>query len=258
MYETIKYEVEQGICRIILNRPDVLNSFNAKMNKEVTDAFKQAGKDPDVRVIVLTGEGRAFSAGEDLANVQGDDFSYGDTLRKRYNPMIKQIASTEKPVIAAINGVAAGAGASAALACDFRIATRKASIIMAFVNIGLVPDSGAMYYLPRLVGMSKAIEMAYLGDKVTADEAHRIGLVNAVADEDHFEEEVNRLATRLAHSATKAIGLIKRALYHNMEVGLEDALEYEAYCQEIAGNTEDHKEGVDAFFNKRKPEFKGR
>lgn len=258
MYETILYQVEEGICRISMNRTDVLNSFNEQMNREMTDAFKKADRDPEVRVIVLTGEGRAFSAGEDLANVKSGDVSYGDILRKRYNPMIKQIVNTEKPVIAAINGVAAGAGCSVALACDFRIATKKASFIQAFVNIGLVPDSGAMYFLPRLVGMAKAIELTYLGDKISAEEAERIGLIHRAVDDEQFVDEVNQLAKRLAGSATRAIGLIKRALYHNMEVGLEEALEYEAHCQEIAGRTEDHQEGVKAFYEKRKPQYKGK
>ncbi|GIM47762.1 enoyl-CoA hydratase [Collibacillus ludicampi] len=258
MYETIMYEITEGIAKITLNRPDKFNAFTEQMHKELIDALKQAGKSQDVRCLVLTGAGKAFNAGQDLAEVQEGDVDFAGFLRERYNPLIMQIRQTEKPVIAAVNGVAAGAGMSLALASDIRLASEKASFINAFVNIGLVPDSGGCYFLPRIVGIGKALELAMTGSKVTAEEAYRIGLVNHVFPADSFEADVMEYAIKLAKLPTKAIGLIKRAMYKGLHMTLEETLEYEAYTQQIAGNTEDHKEGVSAFFEKRNPVFKGK
>ncbi|MFF0829312.1 enoyl-CoA hydratase-related protein [Brevibacillus sp. NPDC003359] len=259
MYETILYEVSEGVAVLTLNRPDKFNAFTAVMNKEITDALKQAQKDADVRCIVLTGAGRAFNAGQDLSDVSGGgDVDYGGFLRDRYNPMILQFQKTEKPIIAAVNGVAAGAGMSVALACDIRLASEKASFVNAFVNIGLVPDSGGCYFLPRIVGIGKALELAMTGEKVSAEEALRIGLVNQVYPAESFMEDALAYAHKLASLPTKGIGLIKRTMYKGLEMGLEETLEYEAFAQEAAGSTEDHKEGVTAFMEKRAPRFTGR
>ncbi|WJQ80783.1 enoyl-CoA hydratase-related protein [Brevibacillus brevis] len=259
MYETILYEVSEGVAVVTLNRPDKFNAFTAVMNKEITDALKQAQKDADVRCIVLTGAGKAFNAGQDLSDVAGGgDVDYGAFLRDRYNPMILQFQKTEKPIIAAVNGVAAGAGMSVALACDIRLASEKASFVNAFVNIGLVPDSGGCYFLPRIVGIGKALELAMTGEKVSAEEALRIGLVNQVYPAESFMEDVLAYAHKLASLPTKGIGLIKRTMYKGLEMGLEETLEYEAFAQEAAGSTEDHKEGVTAFMEKRAPRFTGR
>ncbi|CAM3411808.1 2-(1,2-epoxy-1,2-dihydrophenyl)acetyl-CoA isomerase [Brevibacillus invocatus] len=258
MYETILYEVSEGVAILTMNRPDKFNAFNERMNKEITDALKQAQKDPEVRCILLTGAGRAFNAGQDLGDVLEGDVDFGGFLRNRYNPMILQFQKTEKPIIAAINGVAAGAGMSIALACDIRLASDKASLVNAFVNIGLVPDSGGCYYLPRIVGMGKALELAMTGEKVPAEEALRLGLVNQVYPTEQFWEESLAYARKLAALPTRGIGLIKRTMYKGLELGLEETLEYEAYAQEIAGQTADYKEGVNAFMEKRAPRFTGR
>ena len=209
MFETIKYEVKNGVAWLTLNRPDKLNAFTEQMNTEIGQALRDAAKSLEVRCLVITGEGRAFCSGEDLGGL-GDETNHGEILRNRYNPMVKQLAALEKPVIAAINGVAAGAGVSLALACDFRLASEKASLVEAFIHIGLIPDSGNLYYLPRLIGQAKALELAILGEKISAAEAKSIGLVTKVVPVDNWIDEVTAFAERLAKMPTKAIGLIKR------------------------------------------------
>ncbi|MGO4887682.1 enoyl-CoA hydratase-related protein [Anaerobacillus sp. MEB173] len=256
MFETIDYKVENAVAYITLNRPDKLNAFTETMNREIIKALKEANKDKETRCIVITGNGRAFSSGEDLASVN-DDTDHAEFLRKRYNPMVRQLAMTEKPIIAAVNGVAAGAGMSLALACDFRLASEKASFIEAFIHIGLVPDSGNLYYLPRLLGHAKALELAVLGEKVSAEKAKELGLVTEVFEIDNFDSEIRRFAERLAAMPTKAIGLIKRYLQKSWQHDLNEMLEMEAYAQRTAGLTHDHKEGVQAFVEKRKPVFNG-
>ncbi|MGG1253433.1 enoyl-CoA hydratase-related protein [Brevibacillus agri] len=258
MYETILYEVSEGVAVVTLNRPDKFNAFTEVMHKEIIAALKEAQKDDAVRCILLTGAGRAFNAGQDLGEVSGEDIDFGGFLRKRYNPMILQLQKTEKPIVAAVNGVAAGAGMSLALACDIRLASEKASFVNAFVSIGLVPDSGGCYFLPRIVGIGKALELAMTGEKVSAEEALRIGLVNKVYPAERFMEEAVAYARKLAALPTRGIGLIKRTMYKGLEMGLEETLDYEAYAQEVAGSTADHKEGVAAFMEKRAPRFTGR
>ena len=258
-YETILYNVDEGVLTITLSRPDVLNAFNRKMTDELQDAFKKAERDPAVRCIVLTGAGRAFSSGEDLKSRSAEgDSDFGATLRQRYNPLVSKMRNIEKPVLGSINGVAAGAGCSIALACDLRIASEKARFMEVFVRVGLVPDSGSSFLLPRLVGLGKALEMAFLGDEMGAEEALRTGLVNRVVPAEELESATRELALRLAKSPTKAIGLAKRAINRALTMDLDQALDYEVYGQETAGASDDYKEGIAAFLEKRAPNFTGR
>jgi 2-(1,2-epoxy-1,2-dihydrophenyl)acetyl-CoA isomerase len=258
MYQAIRYEVKDGIATITFHRPERFNAFTEQMHRELLDAFVTAGKEQEVRCIVLTGAGKAFNAGQDLTEAkQREEIDFTDILRKRYNPLVIQIRRTEKPVIAAVNGAAAGAGMSIALACDIRLASEQATFVNAFVNIGLVPDAGGCYFLPRIVGIGKALELAMTGSRISAEEAMRIGLVNQVFPAETFREEVTAYARKLAHLPPKAVGLIKQAMYKSLHMSLEETLEYEAYIQQIAGHTEDHKEGVRAFLEKRPPVFKG-
>ncbi len=261
-YETILYEVSDGVATITLNRPDVLNAIDQRMGEELHDALRKAQEDTNVRAIVLTGAGRAFSAGEDIQALRSDyekgiDPQLGERLKTKYNPIIKRIRQIEKPVIAAINGVAAGAGAGIAYACDIRIASEKASFIHAFIRVGLAPDSGTSYFLPSLVGLGKAMELAFSGDQIDAAEAQRIGLVNKMVPHDQLETAVKEFAGKLAKGPTNALGLTKRALGRAYMENLEEAIEYEAYLQTIAGRSADHKEAVKAFFEKRAPKFAG-
>ncbi|RDI47975.1 enoyl-CoA hydratase-related protein [Falsibacillus pallidus] len=257
MYETILYEEKNQTAWITLNRPDKLNAFTQQMNAELLKAFKSIAKNQEVRAVVVTGAGRAFCSGQDLADVD-EEMDHGEILRKGYNPLISAISSLEKPVIAAVNGVAAGAGLSLALACDFRLASEKASFMEAFIHVGLIPDSGNLYYLPRLIGHAKAMELAVLGEKIPAGKALELGLVTKVATLEAWEQEVDDFASKLAAMPTKAIGLIKRYLYQSWDSDLQEMLEKEAYAQRIAGKSEDHLEGLQAFKEKRKPAFQGK
>jgi 2-(1,2-epoxy-1,2-dihydrophenyl)acetyl-CoA isomerase len=258
VYETIRYEQNGAVVVLSLNRPDKLNALTADMLRELRDAFQQAGQDETVRAVVLTGSGRGFCAGQDLAMGGDPNRDYGDIIRSTYNPLIETMTRLEKPIVCAVNGVAAGAGVSLALACDLRVAADTAWFVQAFVNIGLIPDSGGTWFLPRLVGLTRAMELALLGERVSAEDAARIGLVNRVVPADQLETETMRLAERLAQLPTRAIGLIKRAHYEGLNLSLSDALELEAQLQAEAGRTEDHKEGIRAFLEKRPPQFRGR
>ncbi|WP_078408454.1 enoyl-CoA hydratase-related protein [Priestia abyssalis] len=257
MFETIRYNVKDGVAWLRLNRPDKLNAFIGQMNREIKEAVKEASFNEEVRCVVITGEGRAFCSGQDLSEVN-ESMDHGQVLRDHYGPMMKQIMQCEKPIIAAVNGVAAGAGFSLALACDFRLASEKASFVNAFVHVGLIPDSGNLYFLPKLIGHAKAAELAILGEKVSADQAFQLGLVTKMIPLDQWEAEVEKFAIRLANMPTKAIGLIKRYLNLANDLPFESFLEREAEGQRIAGLTADHREGVSAFLEKRKPAFTGK
>jgi 2-(1,2-epoxy-1,2-dihydrophenyl)acetyl-CoA isomerase len=261
-YKVIKYNVNNGIAMLTLDRPEVFNAFDDVLSKEVIDALHQANKDDAVRVLVISGSGKAFCSGQDLKAVQavnesGTKRSLSDSIHKRYNPMIRAMRTMPKPIIGMINGVAAGAGCSLALACDVIIASELASFIEVFINIGLVLDSGSSYFLPRLVGSNKAFELASLGSKISAAEALRLGMINEVVPHDMLEAKTMEWANRYAAAPTKAIGLMKKMLNKSHETDLDTMLDYEAYCQEIAGNSNDYKEGVLAFIEKRKANFKG-
>ena len=259
-YETILANLADGVFTITLNRPDTLNAFNDRMIRETTTAFKNAGKNADVRVVVLTGAGRGFSSGQDLKDMQGRDeaISIGDHLRHGYNKLISTMLKLEKPIIGSINGVAAGAGCSVALATDIRIASHKASFIQVFSNVGLVPDSGSTWILPRLIGYARAYQMAITAEKIKAEQALAWGLVNEVVPADQLPEITSAWANRLATGATQAFGLTKRAMRRGLTSSLNEALEYEAYLQDIASETDDHKEGINAFLEKRKATFQGK
>lgn len=257
MFETISYDIKEGVAWLTLNRPDKLNAFIAQMNREIKKAIQLASKDEAVRCVVITGEGRAFCSGQDLSEVT-EDMDHGQVLRDHYGPMIKQIRQCEKPIIAAINGVAAGAGFSLALACDFRLIAERASLVNAFIHVGLIPDSGNLYYLSQIVGTAKAAELAILGEKINADQAMEYGLATRLIDTDSWDEEVIKFANRIATMPTKAISIIKSLMKDAESLSFEDYLEKEAQGQRIAGLSEDHHEGVSAFMEKRKPQFKGK
>jgi 2-(1,2-epoxy-1,2-dihydrophenyl)acetyl-CoA isomerase len=256
---TLLLEIRDGIATITLNRPEVYNAFNDPQSYELQDALKKVEKDETVRVVVLTGAGKAFSSGQDLkAAMEGGKRDLGESLRLRYNPIIRAIRQMPKPVICRLNGVAAGAGCSIALACDVIIASEEASMIEIFINIALVLDSGSSYFLPRTVGYHRAFELATKATKISAAEALQLGLVNKVVPAADLDTAVAEEAAYYAAAPTKAIGLLKKLLNKGMTEDLDKVLDYEAYCQQIAGNSADNEEGIRAFLEKRKPVFKGK
>ncbi len=256
-------EKKNGVGIITLNRPDKLNAFSDELTFQLQDALKEMEKDKEVRAIILTAAGRGFCAGQDLqsrsiAQEMGERPSLGDSIRRRYNPIVIKLRHIEKPIIAAVNGVAAGAGASIAFACDYRIVTDKVNFIQSFTKVGLIPDSGATFILTRLVGLTKAFELMLSADKLSAEEALNLGIINKIVGEDDLMKEAIALAEKLAAGPTKAFGLTKRAVNRAVFDDLEELLEYEASLQEIAGRSDDFAEGVKAFVEKRTPQYTGK
>jgi 2-(1,2-epoxy-1,2-dihydrophenyl)acetyl-CoA isomerase len=256
-YETIKVEADDGVATITLNRPESLNALNGLMRRELLAAFKAAGRDEAVRAVVLTGEGRGFCSGADLRG-GATERAYRRVLTDEYNPLIVAIRDLPKPVIAAVNGVAAGAGVSIALACDLVYASDEARFIQAFIRIGLVADSGSTRILVRTLGRHRAAQLIFSGEPLGAAEARAAGLVNEVVPGDQLSATVRIAASKLAAAPTRAIGLAKRAINHAEDALLAESLAMEASLQELAGRTEDHAEGAAAFGEKREPRFVGR
>lgn len=258
MYETILFELADGVAYITLNRPDVFNAVNEKLTYELQNALNQIAHSNQVRVVVLTGSGKAFCAGQDLKEAASEvNLSLAELLQKRYNPIIRALHDLPLPIICKLNGIAAGAGCSLALACDIIIASEAASLTELFISIGLVPDCGSTFFLPRIVGTLKAFELCTLGAKVSAHEALDLGLVNQVVTAEALDKTVQQWTERYAAAPTKAIGLIKKMLQKSTTATLNQMLDYEAYCQEIAGQTADFREGVTAFLEKRSARFTG-
>ncbi|MHA7842622.1 MAG: enoyl-CoA hydratase-related protein [Winogradskyella sp.] len=257
---SIQSKIENNIAWLHLNRPEVFNSFNREMALKLQSILDDCESNPEVRAIVLTGNGKAFCAGQDLKEVTSPKLNPGfkKILEEHYNPIITRIRNIKKPVIGAVNGVAAGAGANIALACDIVVAHEKVSFIQAFSLIGLIPDSAGTFFLPRLVGFQKASALAMLGDKVSADKAEEMGMIYKVLPLESFEEEVNKLALKLANMPTLALGKIKEAFNQSLTNNLDQQLALESKLQIEAAQTEDYEEGVSAFVEKRKPTFKGK
>jgi len=259
MYDNILYEITDGVVRITLNRPQVYNALSPGLLKDITRAVQEAGADDTVRVVVITGTGdKAFCAGADLKAGTGDATGLGESLRQNYNPMILAIRNIPKPVICRLNGVAAGAGCSLALACDLVIASEDAYLSQIFINIGLMPDAGSTFFLPRLIGMHKAFELASTGRRVYAPEAVAIGLIHKSVPASELDMELYETTNYYRHAPTKAIGAMKQIFNQSMYSSLEQMLELEAERQESLSHTNDAAEGVMAFLQKRKPVYRGK
>ncbi len=260
-YETIEYAVEQGVATLRLNRPDTLNSFNTQMHREVREALSQVRRDPAVRSLLVTGNGRGFCAGQDLndrAVAPGaEPVDLGDSVEQNYNPLIRAITTLEKPVVCGVNGVAAGAGASIALACDIVIAARSASFVQAFARIGVIPDSGGTWILPRALGLPRAKALAMLGEKLPAATAAEWGLIWKCVDDEALAAEALGLARHLATQPTLALARIKQAMNASGSNTLHEQLEMEKGFMRELGYSHDYREGVAAFRDKRKAEFRG-
>jgi len=259
-YETILLDIADGAARLTLNRPDRLNSFTVQMHDEVSRALEAVSKS-DARVLVLTGAGRGFCAGQDLSDRAvapgGEGVDLGESLEKRYNPLIRRLTSLELPVICAVNGVAAGAGANLALACDIVIAARGAKFIQSFANIGLIPDSGGTWTLPRLAGQARALGLALTGESLSAERAEAWGLIWKCVDDDKLMEEASVLAAKFASAPTRGLALTKKLIRESGPRTLEAQLDVERDAQRTLGRTSDYREGVAAFMEKRAPKFSG-
>lgn len=258
-YETILFDVADGVATITLNRPEKMNTFSEQMHADLKSIMPELSKD-EIRAVLITGAGRAFGAGADLTEsdpTDPDKFDAGETLEKNYNPLILFLRNLDKPVISAVNGPAAGASVSLALAADICLAAKSSYFLQAFCHIGLVPDAGGTYFLPRLVGSAKAMGLALLGDKIPAEEAERLGLIWKVIDDDQLMIEANSLALRLAKGPTKGLAMIKQAMNASLGNTLEEQLDVERDLQRKAAKTADFIEGVTAFSEKRKPNFTG-
>ncbi|MFC2972971.1 2-(1,2-epoxy-1,2-dihydrophenyl)acetyl-CoA isomerase PaaG [Azotobacter bryophylli] len=260
-FEHILFHIDSGVATLRLNRPKQLNSFNLKMHGEVREALKQVRQSAEVRALLLTGEGRGFCAGQDLDDrnvAPGAEMpDLGESIEQHYNPLIRQLRDLPMPVICAVNGVAAGAGANIAFACDLVLAARSASFIQAFCKIGLVPDSGGTWTLPRLVGMARAKALAMLGERISAEQAERWGMIWRCVDDEALQDEALELARHLATQPTTGLALIKRALNASAGNTFDQQLDLERDLQRLAGRTEDYREGVGAFKEKRTATFKG-
>ncbi|MFC5475841.1 2-(1,2-epoxy-1,2-dihydrophenyl)acetyl-CoA isomerase PaaG [Paraherbaspirillum soli] len=260
-YESILFELKQGIARLTLNRPDKLNSFTAAMHLELRDALERIRADKSVRVLVLTGAGRGFCAGQDLSDravAPGvDAVDLGDSIDKYYGPLVLALRALPFPVICAVNGVAAGAGANLPLACDIVIAAKSASFVEAFCKLGLIPDTGGTYFLPRLLGTARAMGLAMLGHKLSAEQAAQWGLIWKCVDDAELESEVDLLARHFAAAPTKGMARTKRAIYASAANTLEQQIELERDFMRELGNSSDYREGVTAFIEKRAPQFQG-
>lgn len=261
-FQHILFSIEDGVALLSLNRPEQLNSFNAAMHLEVREALKQVRQSGDARVLLLTAEGRGFCAGQDLSerNVApgAERPDLGESIERFYNPLVRTLRDLPLPVVCAVNGVAAGAGANIPLACDLVLAARSASFIQAFCKIGLVPDSGGTWLLPRLIGMARAKALAMLGERLGAEQALQWGLIHRVVDDAALRDEALTLARQLATQPTYGLALIKRGLNASFDNGFDEQLELERDLQRLAGRSEDYREGVSAFIDKRTPAFKGR
>ena len=259
-YETILFEVRESIARLTLNRPDKLNSFNVQMHEELRDGLSKIESDPSVRVLVLSGAGRGFCAGQDLGDrgVSAGEIDLGASIEKYYAPLVRRLRALPMPVIAAVNGVAAGAGANLAFACDLVIAAKSASFIESFCRLGLIPDTGGTYFLPRLIGTARAMGVALLGDKISAGQAAEWGLIWKCVDDPEFAATVDKLASHLAAAPTMGLARIKEAIYSSGERSLDEQLDFERDTMRVLGRSADFREGVAAFLEKRTPKFTGR
>lgn len=258
--EPVLVSLEAGVLRLTLNRPDTLNAFTVAMTQALAAAISRAEAEAAVRCVLITGAGRGFCAGQDLGerDMNAKDIDLGGGLDTRYNPLVRRMRALEKPIVCAVNGVAAGAGANFALACDLVIAARSASFIQAFVKIGLVPDCGGSYFLPRLAGTQRAMALAMTGDRLTAEDAERWGLIWKCVDDANLQDEAGKLALQLAGGPTRSLGLIKKAMYASADNTLSAQLDLERDLQREVGKGKDYREGVAAFLEKRKPQFSGR
>jgi 2-(1,2-epoxy-1,2-dihydrophenyl)acetyl-CoA isomerase len=261
MTETILLDIRDGIARATLNRPDKLNSFNVTMHEELQDALNTIENDASVRVLVLTGAGRGFCAGQDLGDravTAGESLDLGTSIENYYAPLVRRLRKLPMPVIGAVNGVAAGAGANLAFACDLVIAAKSASFIESFCKLGLIPDTGGTYFLPRLVGTARAMGMALLGDKISAAQAAEWGLIWKCVDDAEFAASIDKLAAQLAAAPTMGLARIKQAIYSSGKRSLDEQLDFECDTMRELGRSADFREGVAAFLEKRAPKFSGR
>lgn len=256
-FDNLGFKINDGVALITLNRPDKLNSFDNSMGTNLQLALDHCMENTEVRCVLITGAGRGFCAGQDLEEAISGVAEIEEHVENKYNPLVRKIRAIEKPVIAAVNGVAAGAGANLAFCCDIIVAAESAKFIQSFINIGLVPDTGGTYFLPRLVGFHKASVMTMLGEKVTAEEAKDLGLVYKVFPDGKLLDGARKLANRMAQMPTRGLGLTKRALNQSLRNSLDEQLAVERELQGVAGRTADNAEGINAFLEKRKPVFKG-